>query len=70
MRERCAQAEPTECVQRSLASQREGFHHRRCQGPWRGSGLQNLATRDQPEGRRSCRGRVFSWLWWCSSKRC
>ena len=33
MRERCAQAEPTECVQRSLASQREGFHHRRCQGP-------------------------------------
>ena len=33
MRERFAQAEPTECVQRSLASLREGFRHRRCQGP-------------------------------------
>ena len=32
MRERFAQAEPTECVQRSLANLREGFRHRRCQG--------------------------------------
>ena len=33
MRERFAQAEPTACVQRSLATLREGFRHRRCQGP-------------------------------------
>src|SRR6187431_627375 len=58
MRERFAQAEPA-----------GGFRHRRCQGPRRGSSLQNLAPRDQPEGRRSCGGRVVFWLWWCPSKR-
>src|SRR5262249_37607517 len=31
MRERFAQAEPTECIQRSLAT--GGFRHGRCQGP-------------------------------------
>ena len=63
MRERFTQAEPTECVQRSLASLREV-------SAIVDAKAQNLATRDQPEGRRSCRGGVFSGLWWCSSKRC
>ena len=70
MRERFAQGEPTECVQRSLASLREVSAIVDAKAPRRGSSLQNLAPRDQPEGRRSCRGGVFSWLWWCPSKRC
>src|SRR5262245_30201005 len=61
MRKRFAQAEPAECVQRSLASLRR-------QGPERG-GIQGLATRYQPEGCRGRRGGFIPLLRRRSSKR-
>ena len=68
MRERFAQAEPTECVQRSLASLREVSAIVDAKAPDEAAAFKTWLRETQPEGRRSCRGGVFSWLWWCPSK--
>jgi hypothetical protein len=58
-----AQAEPTEGVQRSLASLREVSAIVDAKAPDEAAAFKAWLRR------RSCRGGVFSWLWWCSSKR-